>query len=206
MTGGSNGHCIARKETATNKTAAAAKAPATLTTDSRSGLHGSLSFVIAVCITPSFRTDVRSRIDQYLRGLGFTLFDISPVRLKRKKYERVYSKGQVFWTDALYFKDLPGLEGDINFSVEKAVKTIAISELYGYPDFALELLDLYNSKKIINRKVYNEIKKILVRKTMKNILSLEYQLLTIIQPFIKLYLEEKKSSARNFYKLIKRKK
>ena len=46
-----------------------------------------------------------SDVDQYLRKLGFSLFDIKLVRLKRKNSKKIFSKGSLTWGNAVYFKD-----------------------------------------------------------------------------------------------------
>ena len=128
-------------------------------------------------------------VDKYLRDLGFVLFDMDLARLKRKKYGKIYSKGQVLWAHARYFRDfISNKEGSYkNISSEKAIKTIAIAELHGFSDFALELLDFYNSKRIIEPEVYKNIKAMLV----KNIPSAEYHLLKNIRSAIGEYLRER---------------
>lgn len=137
-------------------------------------------------------------VDIYLRDLGFSLFDINLARLKRKKYNNVYSKGQVLWAHALYFKDFL-LDKNIHFDYldsKKAIKTIAIAEIYGFSDFALELLDFYNSKKIIDINVYKDIKNMLI----KNKLSPEYRLFANIRSTIGSYLKERIPSIYNLIK------
>jgi len=142
-------------------------------------------------------------IDRYLKSLGFVLFDLYISRAKRRKYKKVYSKGQVLSGDALYFKDLIDPKIDSSYlSFEKAIKNIAISELYGYLDFSLELLDFYKTRRIIKDAIYEDIKKILIKKTIKNILSSEYQLLDIIRPTFGFYLKERIPFVHNLYNFI----
>ena len=130
-------------------------------------------------------------VDKYLRDLGFVLFDMDLARLKRKKYGKFYSKGQVLWAHALYFRDfISNKEGsykDIIINSEKAIKTVAIAELHGFSDFALELLDFYNRRRIIEPDVYKNIKGMIV----KNIPSSEYRLLKNIRSAIGEYLWER---------------
>lgn len=105
-------------------------------------------------------------VDIFLRERGFTLFDLQiPFGRKIRKElqnQRRYSKGQVFWTNALYFKDFVSKDGLMKIGFQKAIKTIAIAELYGFNDFALELLDHYLNRKLIDASIYSEIRKRLI--------------------------------------------
>ena len=103
-------------------------------------------------------------VDSFLRERGFTLFDIrTPLGRKVRKTVPRESrgwKGQGLWTDALYFRDFVSKKDEYleNISRGKAIKTIAIAELHGFGDFALELLDLYLDKKILSDLEYADIK------------------------------------------------
>lgn len=103
-------------------------------------------------------------VDSFLRGRGFTLFDIR-VPLGRKIRKSVtnkskYWQGQGLWTDALYFRDFLSAKSGCTEKLtrETAAKTLAIAELQGFGDFALELLDLYLSKKIFSDSEYDVIR------------------------------------------------
>jgi len=127
-------------------------------------------------------------IDSFLRGKGFTLFDIR-IPLGRKIRKTVPNessdlKGQGLWTYALYFRDLVSEKGKClkKLNLEKAVKIIAITELHGFNDFALELLDLYLNQGIVNDSVYSDIKKMLLP-------SQEGK----FRPELKLYLDARRS-------------
>lgn len=137
-------------------------------------------------------------VDIYLRDLGFSLFDINLARLKRNKYNNVYSKGQVLWAHALYFKDFL-LNKNINsnyLNFEKAVRTVAIAELYGFSDFALELLDFYHNKEVIDNNVYENVRGLLA----KDRLSPEHQLLKNVRSTIGNYLKQRIPSLYNSIK------
>jgi FkbM family methyltransferase len=141
-----------------------------------------------------------SDVDEYLRKSGFVFFDFVGKlgRVKRNKFSENVSKGQVLWAHALYFKDFL-LDKNIHsnyLNFEKTIKTIAIAEIYGFSDFALELLDFYNSKKIIDIDVYKDIKNMLI----KNKLSPEYRLLANVRSMIGSYLKERMSSIYNLIK------
>ena len=107
-------------------------------------------------------------IDVFLREKGFTLFDIRtpPGRRVRKTVpagSREWA-GQALWTDALYFRDLAAIKSEFREKLtrETAIKAIAIAELHGFGDFALELLDTYLNKSTIDNAEYSAIKKMLL--------------------------------------------
>jgi FkbM family methyltransferase len=118
------------------------------------------SFVFGVEVEVEFSRLYRGQplfndVDAFLRGAGYTLFDIRtpPGRKVRKTApaaRREWS-GQALWTDALYFRDFPAIKNGFlkGMTGLAAVKTIAIAELYGFGDFALELLELYGKENII---------------------------------------------------------
>ena len=85
-------------------------------------------------------------VDAYLRPLGFTLFDLRPVFWKRKEGRALGGPhGQMVWADALYLRTpaslvelLAGLPTERRAA--KLLKAVSASLLYGYIDYALELL------------------------------------------------------------------
>jgi FkbM family methyltransferase len=96
--------------------------------------------------TPIYRNQpVFADVDVFLRGLGFSLFDLRPCYWKRAAGRAVGGPyGQIIWGDALYLKGLPAL-GDAIGSLDaetrksKVLKMMSIALLYGYADYALEV-------------------------------------------------------------------
>jgi len=96
--------------------------------------------------TPIYRNQpVFADVDVFLRGLGFSLFDLRPCYWKRAAGRAVGGPyGQIIWGDALYLKGLPAL-GDVIGSLDaetrksKVLKMMSIALLYGYADYALEV-------------------------------------------------------------------
>ena len=143
-----------------------------------------------------------SDVDKYLKNNGFVFFDFigSLGRVKRNKFSKSFSKGQVLWAHALYFKDFL-FNKNINsnyLNFEKAIKAIAIAEIYEFSDFALELLDFYHNKEVIDNNVYENVRELL----MKDRLSPENQLLKNVRSTISGYLKQRIPS---FHNLIKKK-
>lgn len=94
-------------------------------------------------------------VDSFLRGEGFTLFDISnPGRkLRRVVPTGRQWRGQTLWTNALYLRDLltannadylAGMAGS------DLAKTVAISELYGFGDYAVELIERFETDSLLS--------------------------------------------------------
>jgi FkbM family methyltransferase len=85
-------------------------------------------------------------VDTFLRGLGFLLFDLRPCYWKRAAGRSLGGpRGQVIWADALYLKSLPALRTGLaplgpDLRKSKVLRAISISLLYGYSDYALEIL------------------------------------------------------------------
>lgn len=85
-------------------------------------------------------------VDTFLRGLGFALFDLRPCYWKRAAGRSLGGpRGQVIWADALYMKSLPALAAGLaplapDLRKSKVLRAISISLLYGYADYALEIL------------------------------------------------------------------
>lgn len=93
-----------------------------------------------------------SDVDSFVRKQGFQLFDIERWYYKRKigiGYGK--SKGQLAWCNALYLRKseyfiemINRIENDF-LKKSKILKAISICLLYGYIDYALEILDVLSS-------------------------------------------------------------
>lgn len=93
-----------------------------------------------------------SNIDQFLRKKGFYLFDLDVFKYSRGVlpspfYYDLFGQtktGQVYWGEAVYFRDLadPQYEETFDFKIEKEkiLKLAFLYELFGLPDCAAELI------------------------------------------------------------------
>jgi len=85
-------------------------------------------------------------VDRHLRSLGYLLFDLRPCYWKRSAGRGIGGpRGQMIWADALYLKSLPALQQNLHALPQdrrksKLLKAISVSLLYGYHDYALEIL------------------------------------------------------------------
>lgn len=84
-------------------------------------------------------------VDATLRRLGFSLFDLRPCYWKRRRgVDLGGPRGQLMWADALYLKDIASLKQNLErLDPEnrraKVLRAIAVSLVYGYCDYALEI-------------------------------------------------------------------
>jgi FkbM family methyltransferase len=85
-------------------------------------------------------------IDVIVRQHGFLLFDLAPVYWKRKAGRRLgKQRGQIIWADALYLRDPDALISSAGDRIEdhmpsKLLKLAIVSVVYGYLDYARELI------------------------------------------------------------------
>ena len=85
-------------------------------------------------------------VDAFMRGLGYQLFDLKPCYWKRAAGWQIGGPyGQVIWADALYLKGVPavgqmlsGLPPPVRRA--KLLHALSVALLYGYADYALELV------------------------------------------------------------------
>ena len=96
-------------------------------------------------------------IDSFLKKYGFSLFDVNPYWWKResgKNYGR--PKGQIITGDALYLRDIGTFirivkkEQDHAARKSKILKAVSICLIYGYFDYACELMETALSENIID--------------------------------------------------------
>jgi FkbM family methyltransferase len=91
-----------------------------------------------------------SDIDSYLRRFDFALFDFREINRWRRKtlsgdgYASWIGSGQLMYSNALYFRDLPAqlaAGGPARGAARlRALKLASLAELFCYPDFAIEVL------------------------------------------------------------------
>lgn len=93
-----------------------------------------------------------ANIDRFMRGHGFSLFDLEVYRYSRAALPAPFvydipaqtTTGQVLWGEAIYFRDLASLDYErmwaYDVTRERILKLVALFELFGMPDCAAELL------------------------------------------------------------------
>jgi FkbM family methyltransferase len=93
-----------------------------------------------------------ANIDRFMRGHGFSLFDLEVYRYSRSTLPAPFvydipaqtTTGQVLWGEALYLRDLanPDYERMWEYEItrERVFKLACVFELFGMPDCAAELL------------------------------------------------------------------
>jgi len=79
-------------------------------------------------------------VDEYLRGFGFMLFDLTRNRYRRAAMARdLVTRGQLLWGDAVYLQDYRRFSGDT--AKERVLKLCVVAGLLGFHDYALETCD-----------------------------------------------------------------
>jgi FkbM family methyltransferase len=93
-----------------------------------------------------------ANIDRFMRGHGFSLFDLELYRYSRSALPAPFvydipaqtTTGQVLWGEAVYFRDLASADYEqmwtYDLSRERVLKLASLFELFGMPDCAAELL------------------------------------------------------------------
>ncbi len=75
-----------------------------------------------------------SDVDNYLRPMGFCLFDLSRYRLRRAY---IKTRGQLLWGHAVYLKDVYQIKKG---QLAQFLTLSAIASFFGFEDYALEVL------------------------------------------------------------------
>jgi len=79
-------------------------------------------------------------VDEYLRGFGFMLFDLSRSRYRRAVMPRdLLTRGQLLWGDAAYLRDYRRFADSA--AKERVLKLCVVAGLLGFHDYALEAWD-----------------------------------------------------------------
>ena len=103
---------------------------------------------VEVQFAPLYRGQSRfGDVDGLLAALGYELMDLRPANWKRTAGVGYGGpKGQLVFGDALYFKS-PAALGDVHAkssdSSAKLLRAIAVCLIYGYVDYALELVETH---------------------------------------------------------------
>jgi len=86
-------------------------------------------------------------IMKIMHELGFYFFDLQKGASWRRKFadKLLKSKGEVIGLDFLYFKS-PQKFFDSKPSVEKVGKAAAISDVWGFPHFSIQLIEIYKER------------------------------------------------------------
>ena len=100
-----------------------------LLTTSILGLQAEVEFFPLYKDQPLF-----SDVDNYLRPMGFRLFDLSRYRLRRAYLK---TRGQLLWGHAFYLKDVHQMNARRPWHF---LALAAIASYYGFEDYSLEVL------------------------------------------------------------------
>jgi FkbM family methyltransferase len=105
-----------------------------------------------------------SEVDSFMRKQGFQLFDLQGYYWKREKGKDYHKKkGQLIFGNALYLRESENFNMVIDniqdsfTKKSKALKAISICILYGYFDYAMEVLDM--TVKLFDKTEYEAVEK-----------------------------------------------
>jgi len=117
---------------------------------------------VEVCFNELYKSaPLFSDIDLFVRQFGFELIDLRTVSWKKAVGANIgNSKGQLVFADALYFKQPQHIEETIrlladNRAKSKLLRSLSICVIYGFLDYAIELLDIMGSKYFSDRELKN---------------------------------------------------
>ena len=113
---------------------------------SRQALENVCGLEVEVEFSPHYKEQpLFSEVDSYLRGAGFSLFDLRPCYWKRS-HSQSKGRGQISFADALYFKDYLMLGAVPEFIAPVIVAAV----LYQKYSFACELAEYFHQKGKLN--------------------------------------------------------
>jgi FkbM family methyltransferase len=102
-------------------------------------------------------------VDPFVRQKGFDLIDLSAASWKHAVDMSLgFGKGRVMWADTLYFRR-PQIMREIlknmddRLALSKMLRALSVCQLYGFFDYAMELLDLAVSD-FIDKEEINKLK------------------------------------------------
>ena len=124
------------------------------------GLEVEVEFVPIYENQPLF-TDV----DEFIKGFGFTLFDLKRYFWTRKdtRKKNFIGKGQIVIADALYFRTPENICSLPDISEQRIIHSLCVYLAYGYADLALTLCNLAYSRNILSKNMCDKLI-LLVRK------------------------------------------
>jgi FkbM family methyltransferase len=120
--------------------------------------------VLGVAVETQFQggldpgANIFSNIDSYLRGHGFSLFELEVYRYSRSALPAPFlydipaqtTTGQVSWGEAIYLRDLGAEQYESTWGFEPSptdiCKLLCLFEIFGLPDCSAELLLKYGNR------------------------------------------------------------
>jgi len=116
---------------------------ASVLADSVFGLEIEVSFAELYNGQPLF-----ADVDSFVRQKGFDLIDLCTMSWKHSVGRSLgFAKGRVMWADTLYFRQPKIMRKilknmDETLALSKLLRALSVCQLYGFFDYAIELLDI----------------------------------------------------------------
>ena len=110
-------------------------------------------------------------VDDFIRKMGFELFDIKRYFWKRNNSKSFGNqKGQLIFGDALYFRVPEQILNIDNIDGNIVIRAICTYLVYGYVDLAEELFNAVKQNSLISKEAIKNVTSILVKITKRNLL------------------------------------
>jgi FkbM family methyltransferase len=105
-------------------------------------LHSVIGLEIEVEFLPLYHGQpLFGEVDEYVRSLGYELFELRPTQWKYTEGAGTKSRGQLAFADALYFRTFDSMDWSGSDAARKLLAFIRIAELHQRPDFAAHLIE-----------------------------------------------------------------
>ncbi|MBC7448110.1 MAG: FkbM family methyltransferase [Hymenobacteraceae bacterium] len=111
------------------------------------GAAGALRDSVVACLVEAWPAPLHrgqrtaAEVEVLLVKAGFLLFEHRERHAWRRKSAAGYSKPQITILESLYFRDVLGTPELATWPAARLLKAVALADLYGHIDYALQLLD-----------------------------------------------------------------
>jgi FkbM family methyltransferase len=139
-------------------------------------------------------------VDRFVRKRGFELFDLRPNYWKRKVCPDLGGiKGQLVFADALYLRTVDSVISFADSNMQtKILKSIALSVVFGYFDYAFEIAERSRRKGLLSGRILELLTAYAEQNTSRTLqfrgkgrlVNLLYRLLRVLDPCCRLGLRQ----------------
>lgn len=113
---------------------------------------------------------------ELMEECGLSLYVLETFRNGKRKFTKhnnlnSFDTGQIVWGDAIFLRDPlkdQHFDNKFEWTIEKYKKLIFLYEIFNLNDCAYELIDFLNQEKLFNFQETNELRKLFIKKSLKN--------------------------------------